>query len=75
MIESVPSQPVADGFKSYLCRAGDKPPHYGETVQNAYGYPLECTRAEHLKPIITSGPEGAFVAALADDHRIALYWR
>lgn len=75
MIEDVPSLDVDDGFCSYLSRDDkNEESHYGVTVETAYGNRLKYTQAKHLKPLIIDGPVGAYIQALDDNHRVALYW-
>lgn len=68
-----PVENVLAGFHSYLSRSGDGPTCYGLTVDTPYEEPLQYTKAAHLKPFL-AGPEGAFVNALPDSCKIALYW-
>lgn len=74
-IMKLPAMDVDDGFISYASR-DDKyeEPHYGETIETPYGERLQWTQAKHLKPLITEGAVGAYVQALDDGHRVALYW-
>jgi hypothetical protein len=75
---------VPEEFNSFLSRDGgndDCPPHYGRTTRDAYGDPLKYVTAKALKPLASSEhihnenkAVWAYVCALRDDHRIALYW-
>ena len=74
-ISKLPSMDVDEGFNSYESRDGEyEEPHYGETLYTPYGERLQWTHAKYLKPLITEGPEGAYVNALDDQHKVALYW-
>ena len=74
-IRELPSLDVQDGFHSYLSSNDDyAEPHYGETVDTPYGERLTYTLAKHLKKINMGGPEGAFINALDDHVKVALYW-
>jgi hypothetical protein len=66
--------PVEENFESYLSRDGkDKEPHYGITLHTPYGDRLTYTHAGELKPFIL-GAAGAYINALDDMHKVALYW-
>ena len=74
-IGALPSLDVPSGFHSYLSRNDDcEASHYGETVATPYGERLTYTLAKHLKKISIGGPEGAFISALDDQVKVALYW-
>lgn len=71
----LPTMSVNDGFTSYMSHEGfSEEPHYGETLNTPNGDQLQWTHAKYLKPILTEGPESAYIRALDDGCRIALYW-
>ncbi len=47
---------------------------YGPVTKTPYGEPVKYVLAKDLKKVELPGPVGAFVAALNDDVKIALYW-
>jgi hypothetical protein len=71
-------------FNTYLCvDDDDHPTHYGNTQQDEYGYPLKHVAISELMHLLES--EGvteswladaswAYMAALPDGWRVALYW-
>ena len=67
---------VESGFNSYL--SGDdayEDTHYGETLETPYGDRVKWITAKHLKVLaLLDGPQGAFIRALDDNHRVALFW-
>lgn len=69
IIESLISFEVDDDFNSYLNTNG-----YGSTIEDRYGDRIKYVLARDLKTVGLSGPVGAFVSALNDMQRIALYW-
>lgn len=75
-IQKLPSEKVDKSFSSYLSR-DDKyeESHYGETIENPYGEPVVCVLAGSLKTVGIPGPTGAYINALEDDNKVALFWR
>ena len=73
-IAKCPQQPVDPGFHSYYGRHPEwDDVCYGVTEKTPYGEPVKWTRAKYLKPHLT-GPAGAYIRELDDEHKIALYW-
>ncbi|MCA9340429.1 MAG: hypothetical protein KDA17_05935 [Candidatus Saccharibacteria bacterium] len=71
----LPALEIQDGFNSYLSRNDDyEEIHYGETTETPYGERLTYTLAKNLKSINIGGPEGAFINALDDATKVALFW-
>jgi hypothetical protein len=74
-IRALPSMKIMDRFVTYLCRDDTcEEVHYGDTIEDPYGDRLEFVLAIDLKKVGIPGPTGAYVAAMKDRDRIALYW-
>ena len=74
-IRALPSYCVPKGFTSYLSRDDAyEETHYGDTTEDPYGDPVRCVLASDLKIIGIPGPTGAYINALDDDNKIALFW-
>lgn len=78
-LQHLPQTPVPRDFTSYLSR-DDKyeESHYGSTLDTPYGEVLTYTLAGEIKPLTSdnprNGPVLAFIRALPDSTRVALYW-
>lgn len=69
--------PVPDDFTSFLCGKQDEyeEKHYGNTVETPYGERLTYTAAKNLKGIaFEPDAVAAYINALDDDVKVALYW-
>ena len=74
-IRALPSIRAPKQFTSYLSRDADyEEPHYGVTTEDPYGDPVRCVLAGDLKTIGIPGPTGAYIDALDDDNKVALFW-
>lgn len=74
-IRVLPSMEVDDEFDSFYSRDGQfNGHHYGVTEKDAYGNRLKWVLAKDLRLVGIPGPTGAYVAAMKDRDRIALYW-
>ncbi len=73
-IQALPQIEVDAGFASYKGRNEEGEECFGETLETPYCEPLTYTKAVHLKTCGIEGAAGAYVQALRDDHKIALYW-
>ena len=74
-IKEVPSIRVREGFTSYLSRDDAyEETHYGDTTEDPYGDPVRYVLASDLKTIGLPGPTGAYIEALDDDNKVALFW-
>ncbi len=74
-IRDMPSMEVDDDFTSFYSRDGQfEGHHYGNTEEDAHGERLRWVLAKDLKLVDIPGPTGAYVAAMNDRDRIALYW-
>lgn len=74
-IRKLPQMEIDDGFYSYLSEDGDcEETHFGDTIYDKYGYRLKWVLAKDLKSVKIPGPAGAFVHAMEDRDRVALYW-
>ena len=67
---------VEAGFNSYLSRDDAyEDTHYGETLETPYGDRVKWITAKALKNLVLlNGPQGAFIRALGDNHRVVLFW-
>ncbi len=69
--------PVPDDFTSFSCENQEEyeEAHYGYTVETPYGERLTYTAAKNLKGIAFK-PDAvvAYINALNDDVKVALYW-
>lgn len=71
-------------FNTYLCRDDDDhPTHYGDTQEDAYSDRLKQVSVSELMPLLNSAgveeswlapPCWAYMAALPESWRVALYW-
>lgn len=66
--------PVKDDFCSFLSRGKDGEHRYGKTLTTPYGERLTFCLAKDLKICGFTGPIGAYIDAMEDNHRVALYW-
>lgn len=74
-INNIPQQEVEPDFTSYLSYDDQyEEAHYGLSVKDAYGDNLKFCRAGDLKKCDIGGAAGAYVNALVDNHKIALFW-
>lgn len=74
-IEQLPNTKVPKGFTSYLSRDDEyEEPHYGDTTINPYGEPVVYVLAGWLKKVGLLGATGAYINALDDSAKVALYW-
>ena len=74
-IMEISSMEIEDGFTSFLSSdAAFEETHYGDTTETPYGERLMWVQAKQLKAMGLSGPTGAFVAAMKDHDRVALFW-
>lgn len=48
--------------------------HWGKVTEDRYGDVVKYVLAKDLKMINISGPVGAYVEAMEDEHKIALFW-
>jgi len=75
LIKELPQLGVYHDFYSYLgSDERDQRTCYGKTIETPYGKQLTYTLAKHLKTVGLTGPTGAYVAALDNSTKIALYW-
>lgn len=74
-IDKLPQLEVPNNFSSYLSRDEEyEEPHYGNTTETPYGNKLQYTTAGELKKCNINGPAGAYINALPDQNKVALYW-
>jgi hypothetical protein len=76
-VERTGQFPVPDDFNSFLCRNQEEceATHYGNTVETPYGERLTYTLAKNLKGIaFKPDAVAAYINALDDDVKVALYW-
>ena len=74
-IRGIPKTKIPDGFHSYVSRDGEyEEPHYGTTTTDSYGDEIECATAGGLKTVGIEGPTGAYINALPDDCRVAIFY-
>lgn len=74
-IRTLPSLKVPKNFTSYLSRDdayGES--HYGDTTEDPYGNQVCYVLAGDLKTVGIPGPTGAYINALDDDNKVALFW-
>ncbi|MCP4102000.1 MAG: hypothetical protein GY750_11305 [Lentisphaerae bacterium] len=74
-IQSLRQMEIDDGFNSYVSRDDAyEDTHYGETIETPYGERLMWVLAKDLKTVGLTGPVGAFIEAMNDRDRVALFW-
>jgi len=74
-IKKLPQMEIDDGFNSCLSRNDEyEEYHYGETVETPYGERLTWVLAKDLKEVGLQGCAGAFINAMSDRDRVAIYW-
>ena len=74
-IKEIPAIRVPRDFTSYLSRDDAyEEPHYGDTTEDPYGDQVRCVLAGDLKTVGIPGPTGAYINALDDDNKVALFW-
>ena len=74
-INELPFIRVPKRFTSYLSRDDAyEESHYGVTTEDPYGDPVRCVLAGDLKTVGVPGPTGAYIDALDDDNKVALFW-
>lgn len=74
-IKNIPGYKVMCVLKTYISRDGDKETHYGPTSHDAYGEAIHWCFAGALKDCAIGGPAGAYIDALHNTHKVALFWR
>lgn len=73
-IKALDANLVEPDFHSYVSRDSKyEESHYGNTTEDPYGNKVKWVHAKDLKPLLI-GPPGAFINALKDDHKVALFW-
>lgn len=76
-VDGVEQFPVPDDFMSFSCRNQEEceETHYGNTVETPYGERLTYTTAKNLKGMaFKPNAVAAYINALNDDVKVALYW-
>lgn len=74
-IKALNKMQVDDGFNTFMSRDNSyKGAHYGKTTKTSYGEPLMWVISKDLKTVGLTGTAGAYVAAMDDRDRVALYW-
>lgn len=74
-IKRLPAMEVDDDFTSYASRDDEyEDTHYGNTTKDAYGDRVLFVLAKDLKTVGIPDPTGAYIKALDDKCKIALFW-
>ena len=74
-IKKLPMMRVPDEFSGLVSMGGDyQEQHWGTVVEDRYGDAVKYVLAKDLKTINISGAAGAYVNAMEDEHKIALFW-
>lgn len=74
-IKKLSAMKVPNEFNGLVSMGGDyEEQHWGKVVEDKYGDIVKYVIAKDLKTINISGPAGAYVKAMEDEHKIALFW-
>jgi len=74
-IKALPQLEVEEPVNTYLAYIEEiDRTAYGPTSETPYGEALTYTQAKHLKTVGLIGPVGAYINALQDNVKIALFW-
>jgi hypothetical protein len=76
-VRAMKTEPVDRDFHTFVSRMPNGEYGYGTTIVDAYGSPLRYVTAGDLALVLKKhgpSPAAAYVAALAPDAHVVLYW-